>query len=92
MPRAAGRARTEEVLATIGLRDRAGELVSKYSRGMRRRRNIGIGLLHPPRLLILDEPTVGVDPQSRNAILDSIETLSTAGMAVLYTTHYMEEA
>jgi ABC-2 type transport system ATP-binding protein len=59
---------------------------------MRRRLNIGIGLLHRPRLLILDEPTVGVDPQSRNAILESVETLSTEGMAVLYTTHYMEEA
>ncbi|MGA7097333.1 MAG: export ABC transporter ATP-binding protein, partial [Acidimicrobiia bacterium] len=54
--------------------------------------NIGIGLLHQPKLLILDEPTVGVDPQSRNAILESVEHLSDAGLAVLYTTHYMEEA
>jgi ABC-2 type transport system ATP-binding protein len=59
---------------------------------MKRRLNIAIGLLHEPALLILDEPTVGVDPQSRNAILESVEQLSTAGMAVLYTTHYMEEA
>jgi ABC-2 type transport system ATP-binding protein len=59
---------------------------------MNRRLNIGIGLLHRPRLLVLDEPTVGVDPQSRNAILDSVEQLSSEGMAVLYTTHYMEEA
>jgi ABC-2 type transport system ATP-binding protein len=59
---------------------------------MKRRLNIGIGLLHKPRLLMLDEPTVGVDPQSRNAILESVEQLSAAGMAVLYTTHYMEEA
>jgi len=59
---------------------------------MKRRLNIGIGLLHRPRLLILDEPTVGVDPQSRNAILESVEGLSGKGMAVLYTTHYMEEA
>lgn len=59
---------------------------------MKRRLNIGIGLLHKPKLLILDEPTVGVDPQSRNAILESVEQLSAAGMAVLYTTHYMEEA
>ena len=59
---------------------------------MRRRLNIGIGLLHQPQLLILDEPTVGVDPQSRNAILESVEQLSREGMAVLYTTHYMEEA
>jgi ABC-2 type transport system ATP-binding protein len=92
MSRSDGRARTEEVLRTIGLRERAGELVSKYSGGMRRRLNIGIGLLHRPRLLILDEPTVGVDPQSRNAIMESVEALGGAGMAVLYTTHYMEEA
>ena len=59
---------------------------------MKRRLNIGIGLLHEPRLLILDEPTVGVDPQSRNAILASVEALSAAGMGILYTTHYMEEA
>lgn len=59
---------------------------------MKRRLNIGVGLLHRPKLLILDEPTVGVDPQSRNAILESVEQLSTAGLAVLYTTHYMEEA
>ena len=63
-----------------------------YSGGMQRRLNIGIGLLHRPKLLILDEPTVGVDPQSRNAILESVEQLSGEGMAVLYTTHYMEEA
>ena len=92
MTRADARKRIEEVLTTIGLRDRAGELVSRYSGGMRRRLNIGIGLLHRPRLLILDEPTVGVDPQSRNAILTSVEELSAEGMAVLYTTHYMEEA
>ena len=59
---------------------------------MKRRLNIGIGLLHRPRLLVLDEPTVGVDPQSRNAILESVEHLAGEGMAVLYTTHYMEEA
>ena len=59
---------------------------------MKRRLNIGIGLLHRPRAAVLDEPTVGVDPQSRNAILESVERLSREGMAVLYTTHYMEEA
>jgi len=75
-----------------GLADRAGDQAKHYSGGMKRRLNIGIGLLHRPRLLILDEPTVGVDPQSRNAILDSVAALSGAGMAVLYTTHYMEEA
>ncbi|GAA3383568.1 ABC transporter ATP-binding protein [Cryptosporangium minutisporangium] len=90
--RAAGRARVEEVLATVGLADRAGSAVKTYSGGMQRRLNIAVGLLHRPELLILDEPTVGVDPQSRNAILESIEQLSAAGMAVLYTTHYMEEA
>ena len=84
--------RVGEVLDTIGLRERGGDQVKKYSGGMQRRLNIGIGLLHRPRLLILDEPTVGVDPQSRNAILERVESLASAGMAVLYTTHYMEEA
>ena len=89
---ATARARTAEVLETVGLADRAGDRVAAYSGGMKRRLNIAVGLLHQPRLLILDEPTVGVDPQSRNAILRSIESLSELGMAVLYTTHYMEEA
>jgi ABC-2 type transport system ATP-binding protein len=85
-------ARVDEVLEVIGLTDRRDDLTKEYSGGMQRRLNIGIGLLHRPRLLILDEPTVGVDPQSRNAILESVEELSGQGMAVLYTTHYMEEA
>lgn len=84
--------RADEVLKVIGLADRASDLTKKYSGGMKRRLNIGIGLLHRPKLLILDEPTVGVDPQSRNAILESVEALSGSGMAALYTTHYMEEA
>ncbi|HKX74354.1 MAG TPA: ABC transporter ATP-binding protein [Acidimicrobiia bacterium] len=84
--------RADEVLAVIGLTDRAGDRVKEFSGGMKRRLNIGIGLLHRPRLLILDEPTVGVDPQSRNAILEAVEALAGEGMAVLYTTHYMEEA
>jgi ABC-2 type transport system ATP-binding protein len=84
--------RVSEVLEVIGLTERKDDLTKEYSGGMQRRLNIGIGLLHQPRLLILDEPTVGVDPQSRNAILESVEELSRAGMAVLYTTHYMEEA
>jgi ABC-2 type transport system ATP-binding protein len=84
--------RTEEVLEVIGLTDRKDDLTKEFSGGMQRRLNIGIGLLHRPRLLILDEPTVGVDPQSRNAILESVEELSGQGIAVLYTTHYMEEA
>ncbi len=80
------------MLSLIGLADRAKEATKNFSGGMKRRLNIGIGLLHQPTLLILDEPTVGVDPQSRNAILESVEALSVEGMAVLYTTHYMEEA
>lgn len=84
--------RVEEVLEVVGLSDRKDDHSKEYSGGMKRRLNIGIGLLHRPRLLVLDEPTVGVDPQSRNAILESVENLSTEGMAVLYTTHYMEEA
>ncbi len=84
--------RIDEVLETVGLAERAGDRSEEFSGGMKRRLNIGIGLLHGPKLLILDEPTVGVDPQSRNAILESVERLGEEGMAVLYTTHYMEEA
>jgi ABC-2 type transport system ATP-binding protein len=86
------RARVDEVLDIVGLRDRADDQVQKYSGGMKRRLNIAVGLIHRPQLLVLDEPTVGVDPQSRNAILDSVGRLSAEGMGVLYTTHYMEEA
>jgi ABC-2 type transport system ATP-binding protein len=85
-------ARCNEVLDVTGLAERAGERTDRFSGGMKRRLNIGIALLHRPKLLVLDEPTVGVDPQSRNAILTSVEELSDQGMAVLYTTHYMEEA
>ena len=84
--------RIDEVLEIIELTDRADDYTKEYSGGMKRRLNIGIGLLHRPDLLILDEPTVGVDPQSRNAILEGVERLGEQGMAVLYTTHYMEEA
>ena len=84
--------RVGEVLELVGLAERKDDHSKEYSGGMKRRLNIGIGLLHKPQLLVLDEPTVGVDPQSRNAILESVENLSTEGMAVLYTTHYMEEA
>jgi len=86
------RQRAEECLELVGLADRAKERTDRFSGGMKRRLNIAIGLLHSPRLLLLDEPTVGVDPQSRNAILESVAALSREGMAVLYTTHYMEEA
>ena len=92
LDRAHARARIDEVLDVIGLTDRADDRADEFSGGMKRRLNIGIGLLHHPTLLILDEPTVGVDPQSRNAILESVEALATEGMSVLYTTHYMEEA
>ena len=81
--------RITETLALVGLADRGKERVGTYSGGMKRRANIAAGLLHEPKLLILDEPTVGVDPQSRHAIL---ETVANLGIAVLYTTHYMEEA
>jgi ABC-2 type transport system ATP-binding protein len=84
--------RIAEVLDLVGLTDRAGDRIDSYSGGMKRRANIAVGLLHEPELLILDEPTVGVDPQSRNAILESIEKLGGEGLSVLYTTHYMEEA
>jgi ABC-2 type transport system ATP-binding protein len=86
------KARIADVLETIGLIDRADERTDAFSGGMKRRLNIGIGLLNRPRLLVLDEPTVGVDPQSRNAILASVEELGRQGLAILYTTHYMEEA
>jgi hypothetical protein len=76
MPTPEAKRRTDEVLALTGLADRAGDQTKQYSGGMKRRLNIGIGLLHQPKLLILDEPTVGVDPQSRNAILESVEGLS----------------
>jgi ABC-2 type transport system ATP-binding protein len=85
-------ARVDAVLEVVGLADRARDKVADYSGGMQRRLNIGAGLLHRPKLLVLDEPTVGVDPQSRNAILENIEALGGEGVAVLYTTHYMEEA
>ena len=84
--------RVGEMLELVELRDRADERVDRYSGGMKRRLNIAAGLLHSPKLLVLDEPTVGVDPQSRNAILENVEKLASEGVAVLYTTHYMEEA
>ena len=91
----AGHARAERVqqaLATVGLADRAQDRPSSFSGGMRRRLNIACALVHDPDILLLDEPTVGVDPQSRNAIFDNLLALRDAGKALLYTTHYMEEA
>jgi ABC-2 type transport system ATP-binding protein len=84
--------RVDEVLEQIGLTDKAKNRVKTYSGGMKRRVNIGVGLLHKPRLLFMDEPTVGIDPQSRRAILDTVKDLNKQGMTLLYTTHYMEEA
>lgn len=84
--------RMDEVLEVVGLRERAKDRIETYSGGMKRRANIAVGMLHEPRLLVLDEPTVGVDPQSRHSILEAVAALGSSGMAVLYTTHYMEEA
>jgi ABC-2 type transport system ATP-binding protein len=84
--------RADEVLEITGLRERADDRVESYSGGMKRRLNIGVGLLHRPRLIFMDEPTVGIDPQSRRKILDTVKDLNAEGMTVLYTTHYMEEA
>ena len=84
--------RADEALALVGLADRRDERVKNFSGGMKRRLNIAGALLHDPDLVLLDEPTVGVDPQSRNAIFDNLEELKRRGKTLLYTTHYMEEA
>lgn len=84
--------RIEEVLTTVGLSDRAKDRVETFSGGMKRRINIAVGLLHKPQIVFMDEPTVGIDPQSRRNILDMVKSLNEQGMTVLYTTHYMEEA
>jgi ABC-2 type transport system ATP-binding protein len=84
--------RVESVLEIAGLSDRANEKVETYSGGMKRRINIAVGLLHEPKVLYMDEPTVGIDPQSRRRILDTVLELNQKGLTVLYTTHYMEEA
>ncbi|PWK03934.1 ABC transporter ATP-binding protein [Tumebacillus permanentifrigoris] len=83
--------RADEVLEIIGLSDRAKEPIGTFSGGMKRRTNIGAALMHHPQLLIMDEPTVGIDPQSRNYILETVKRLNEDGMTVLYTSHYMEE-
>jgi ABC-2 type transport system ATP-binding protein len=84
--------RIEQVLEQVSLADRANDRVDKYSGGMKRRLNIAIGLLHQPELVFMDEPTVGIDPQSRRNILEMVKELRARGMTVLYTTHYIEEA
>lgn len=80
-----------DALELAGLADRAKERIEKYSGGMKRRINIAAGILHKPRVLLMDEPTVGIDPQSRNHILETVKQLNASGMTVLYTSHYMEE-
>jgi ABC-2 type transport system ATP-binding protein len=84
-------ARCDEVLALVNLQERAGDKPATFSGGMKRRLNIAAALMHDPQLLILDEPTVGVDPQSRNAIFDTLEQLKAMGRSLIYTSHYMEE-
>lgn len=83
--------RVSEVLNIVGLEDRKNDKIESYSGGMKRRINIAAALLHRPELLIMDEPTVGIDPQSRNHILESVKNLNKEGMTIIYTSHYMEE-
>ncbi len=92
LPRDKLEPRIRELLHLTGLDEHARKPVENYSGGMKRRLNLAVGLLSEPRLLMLDEPTVGVDPQSRNTIFENIQHLSQQGLAILYTTHYMEEA
>ena len=91
VPRAELKRRVQRILAAIGLEDRADTRASTYSGGMKRRLNLGAALVHEPRLLLLDEPTTGVDPQSRNHIFEEVRRLNAAGLTVVYTSHYMEE-
>src|SRR5262249_3241306 len=80
--------RVDEVLAAVGLEERADHRVATFSGGMKRRLNLGAGLVHQPRLLLLDEPTTGVDPQSRNRIFEEIRRVNATGVTVVYTSHY----
>jgi len=89
---AARRGRVLSALAFVGLADRAGDRVSAYSGGMKRRLNLAAAVVHDPEVVLLDEPTVGVDPQSRNLVLENVLALRDRGRAIVYTTHYMEEA
>jgi ABC-2 type transport system ATP-binding protein len=91
LTRSQAKKRADEVLDYAGLRDRANQKVETFSGGMKRRINIGASLMHEPELLIMDEPTVGIDPQSRNHILETVKRLNEQGMTVIYTSHYMEE-
>jgi len=82
----------DEILQRVGLSDRAREPISKYSGGMKRRPNLAVGLIHRPQVLLLDEPTVGIDPQARNAIMEIIRDIARQGTTILFTTHHLEEA
>ena len=88
---AAMRSRCDEVLESVALTDRADARVETFSGGMKRRLNLGVALMHQPRVLMLDEPTTGVDPQSRNRIFEEVRRINAAGVTVVYTSHYMEE-
>ena len=92
LPAVEARERASEVLEALSLSDRARDAVKKYSGGMKRRINIGCALMHRPKLLLLDEPTVGIDPQARANILEFVRKLGSEGAGILYTTHYLEEA
>jgi ABC-2 type transport system ATP-binding protein len=83
--------RIKEVSEIIGIKERLKHKVETYSGGMKRRLNIGVALMHQPKIIIMDEPTVGIDPQSRNHILETVKTLNQQGITVIYTSHYMEE-
>ncbi len=92
IPKAELKAGMELWLDRVGLKDRAKEPVSKFSGGMKRRLNLAIGLVHNPRVVLLDEPTVGIDPQARNKILELIRAIAQEGTTILFTTHHLEEA
>jgi ABC-2 type transport system ATP-binding protein len=92
LERGPARRAAADALDLVGLAERSGDRVATFSGGMKRRLNLAVALLHDPQVLLLDEPTVGVDPHSRNAIFDNLETLKQRGKTLLYTTHYMEEA
>jgi len=83
---------SEQVLELVELKERRNDVVKEYSGGMKRRLNLAVSILNRPEILLCDEPTVGVDPQSRNAIFDMLQNLNNEGMTIIYTTHYMEEA
>jgi ABC-2 type transport system ATP-binding protein len=92
LPNSLLKSRAETLLADFGLIERKKDRIRTFSGGMKRRINIAVALMHDPKILIMDEPTVGIDPQSRNAIYESIRKIKERGITILYTTHYMEEA